>query len=156
MNGRILVIACLTGSACGGSRTTPASEPTSDPMDGLYEFTATTPNQNIRGTIQVESGGFRLEYQTPCQSQATTSRRVAMPTTAAGSTRYFCGDAVLTFDRRNPAIAKWYSTVEVERQRQVCDRYETQGGRQVCVSQRTETYTVPQTQSGGIQVRKVS
>jgi hypothetical protein len=151
---KLVVFTCVAGIACGGSRSTPSAESTPAVTDGQYEFSATTPTQQIRGTIRVESGSFRLEYLTPCAAQTRTSR-FALPTTAAGSSRYFCGDAVLTFDRRNPAIAAWYAIVEVARQRQVCDRYESQGGRQVCVGQRTETYMVPQTQSGGIQVRRV-
>jgi len=71
------------------------------------------------------------------------------------TTRFYCGGTMLTFDHRNPAKAKWYSTVRVLRRREVCTHYEKQGARQVCVKKGAETYYVDEPRTGGIQVRRI-
>ena len=68
---------------------------------------------------------------------------------------YYCSGTWLSFDRFNPAQATWYASVEIAKRREVCNRYETQNGRQVCVSRGMETYYVYEPRSGGIQVQRV-
>ena len=154
MHRSIVTMACMVVFGCGGSRGTPAVEAPSS-LDGLYEFSATTPNQNIRGNLRSTSEGLGIQFETACQPEVTTRGRPrGMPSNTSVAI-YYCSGAWLTFDRRNPATAKWYATVDLPRRREVCARYETQNGRQVCVSRATETYYVPESRSGGIQVRRV-
>lgn len=155
MHGWIAVAACMTLGACGGSRSTSLLPPPSAPENGLYAFSASTPNQHIRGTIRVGEGGMGIEFETNCQPEATTRPLPrGMPTTSSVS-RHYCSGAWLEFGRQNPTVAKWYASVEVPRQREVCDRYQTQNGRRVCVSRSIETYNVVETRSGGIIVRRI-
>ena len=157
MNRWIVALSCIALAACGGTRAAPSSDaPAAGGLaESLYEFSANTPNQLVRGSIRVRSTGTDIQFETACQSEVTTrSRPNGMPSSTSVMTHY-CSGTWLTFDRRNPASAKWYATVQLPRRREVCSRYETQNGRQVCVSRTTETYYVNESRSGGIQVRRV-
>lgn len=150
----ILTLATLSSCASAGTRT--ASPDAARSADGIYEFTANTPNQLIRGSIRVGPEGTGIQFETACQPEATIRPMPStMPSATTTSMRYYCSGAWLTFDRSNPVQAMWHTTVEVPRRREVCARYETQNGRQVCVSRTTETYYVPEPRSGGIQVRRL-
>jgi hypothetical protein len=152
----VALLSSVALSACGGARTPSADEPPPRSNDGLYEFSASTPNQLIRGTILVDVDRTSVQFETPCAPEATMRGRPSGTPSATSVMRYYCGGAWLTFDRRNPRVAKWYANVEVPRQRQVCERYETISGRQVCASWNTETYYVYSTRTGVIQVRRIS
>jgi hypothetical protein len=151
------VTACIALTACGGSsRGAPSVDAPPASSEEHYEFSATTPNQVIRGTVRVSSDAMDVQFETPCQSE-TTSR--GMPSGMPSSTsisRHACGGTWLTFDRRNPTSAKWFASVQLPRRREACSRYETQNGRQVCVSRSTETYYINETRTGVIQVRRSS
>jgi hypothetical protein len=149
------VSACIALTACGGSsRGAPSVEAPSISREGQYEFSATTPNQVIRGTIHASSDAMNVQFETPCQSDATTQGMPSGMPSSTSVSRYYCSGAWLTFDRRNPSSAKWFASVQLPRAREVCARYETQSGRQVCVSRNTETYYINETRAGVIQVRR--
>lgn len=147
----ILMLAMLT--ACASRNATPR-EP-AEASGGTYAFSASTPNQLIRGTVLVGSAGTSVQFETACQPEATVRARPSGMPSSTSVMSYYCSGSWLTFDRRNPATAKWYASVEMLRRREVCARYETQNGRQVCVSRTTESYSVFETRTGGIQVRRV-
>ena len=149
----ILTLATLTSCASGGTGT--ATRAATQPAEGTYEFSANTPNQLIRGNIRVGPEGTAVRFETACQSEATVRARPRGMPSSVSMMSYHCGGTWLTFDRSNPAHAKWYSTVELPRRREVCARYDTVNGRQVCVSRTTETYYVPETRSGGSQLRRL-
>ena len=156
MNRWIAAVLCISLAACGGSRAAPSSDVSAgDFADGRYEFTANSPNQLIRGTIRTDASGTNVQFETACQSEATTRSMPRGMPSGSSVARYYCSGAWLTFDKRNPASAKWFATVQLPRRREVCARYETRDGRQVCASKTTETYYVDETRSGGIQVRRV-
>ena len=147
----VLVLATVT--ACASAGRTTASPESARSADGMYEFSANTPGQLIRGTLKQSAEGTGVQFETTCQREATVRARPKnMPTTGLS---YYCSGAWLTFDRQNPAQAKWFASIELPRRREVCSRYETQNGRQVCVSRTTETYYVYEPRSGGIQVRRL-
>lgn len=148
----MVCVACLATVACGGSRSAPASESPSA-MEGTYEFSASTPNQLVRGTLNMTADRLGIQFETECQTATTPQPRPR--DMGQGVAAYYCSASWLTFDRRNPANAKWYATVQQPRRREVCARYDTVNGRQVCASKTTETYYVNETRSGGIQVRRV-
>lgn len=152
----IAVTACIALGACGGSRGAPSDEALPASREGRYEFSATTPNQVVRGTVRVGSDAMDVQFETPCQPDATTRGMPSGMPSSTSVSRYYCSGAWLTFDRRNPSSAKWFASVQLPRRREVCARYETQNGRQVCVSRSTETYYINETRTGVIQVRRTS
>lgn len=149
----ILMLATLT--ACASASRNAATREPPEPSGGTYTFTASTPNQLIRGTVLVGPEGTGVQFETACQPEATLRARPSGMPSSTSVMSYYCSGTWLTFDRRNPATAKWYASVEIPRRREVCTRYETQNGRQVCVSQTTESYSVFETRTGGIQVHRV-
>ena len=148
-----LLTACA--SSGGGSRTAPTTESSPDVLEGTYQFTAGTPNQIIRGSLRVTDDQMGVQFETACQSEVGPQPFPRGMPSSTSFRRYYCSGAWLMFDNRNPRSAKWYATVQLPRQRQVCVRYETRNGRQVCGEQGSETYFVYETRSGGIQVQKV-
>jgi hypothetical protein len=148
----ILMLATLAGCA-SASKNVATPEPT--PTNGTYEFTANSPNQLIRGTVLVNAEGTGVQFETPCQPEVTVRRRPSDMPSSLSVMSIYCSGTWLTFDKRNPTNASWYASVELPRRRAVCSRYETQNGRQVCVNWTTETYSVYETRSGGIQVYRV-
>lgn len=155
MSRRLSVLMFATLTACASaSRNTAPREP-AEPSSGTYAFSASTPNQLIRGTVVVSAEGTDIQFETACQPEATVRARPRDMPSSMSVMIYYCSGTWLTFDRRNPATAKWYASVEIPRQREVCSRYETQNGRQVCVNRTTETYSVYETRTGGIQVHRV-
>jgi hypothetical protein len=124
-------------------------------MVGLYEFSASTPNQLIRGRIRVGETGMCVEFETDSCQAEVTGRPRPRDLSSTTEAQYYCGGAGLAYNPQNPLFAKWYATMEVPRRRQVCNRYETRNGQRVCVSQVSETYYVTQTRSGGVQVRPI-
>jgi hypothetical protein len=153
---RWIAVACIVLNACGGSRSAPSDQAPPAASEGRYEFSATTPSQVIRGTVRVSSDAMDVQFETPCQSDAAMRGVPSGMPSSTSVARYNCGGAWLTFDRRNPSSAKWFASVQLPRRREVCARYETQNGRQVCVSRSTETYYINETRTGVIQVRRAS
>ena len=150
------ILSLLLLVSCATAGTSVATGDAARPIEGTYEFSASTPNQLIRGSVFVGPEETRVQFETTCQPEATVRPRPrSMPSSTSVMT-YYCGGTWLAFDRRNPAAANWFASVEVPRRREVCARYETQNGRQVCVSRTTETYSVFETRTGSIQVRRIS
>ena len=140
----IITVSCIALDACGGSRGAPSSD-AGDASHGLYAFSASSPNQLIRGTIRAGPEGIDIQSEASCQSEATVS-----------TMRYYCGGTMLTFDRRNPEMAKWHAMVRVLRRREICTHYETRNARTVCVKKSAETYYVYEQRTGGVRVRRIS
>ena len=153
MRCRLSILVCATLTACA-SRSAEPREP-AEASGATYAFSANTPHQLIRGTVLVGPEGTGVQFDTPCQREATVRARPTGMPSSTSVLSYYCSGTWLTFDRRNPATAKWYASVEILRRREVCARYETQNGRQVCVSRKMETYTVTESRSGAIQVRRI-
>lgn len=149
----IAILATLM--ACASANKNAETREAPDPSSRTYAFSASTPNQLIRGTVLVSPERTGVEFETSCQQEVTVRPRPSTMSSSSSVMSYYCSGTWLTFDRRNPATAKWYASVEIPRRREVCSRYETQNGRQVCVSRTTETYSVFETRSGGIQVRRL-
>lgn len=156
MRFRFSILMLATLSACASASKSPGTGEPPQPSGGTYAFSASTPNQVIRGTVLVSPEGMSIQVETPCQREVAVQARPRAIPSSSSVASYYCGGAWLTFDKRNPATAKWYASVEIPRRREVCSRYETQNGRQVCVSRTTETYSVFETRTGGIQVRRIS
>ncbi len=150
----IVAGALIVVTACGGSRSSPTVEAPS-PAEGTYEFVANTPTQVIRGTVNLTSSGVGVQFEAPCQPQVTPQPRPRAMPSAGALAIYQCSGAWLTFDKSNPSSAKWYANIQQPHQREVCARYDTVNGRQVCASRTTETYYVNESRSGGIQVRRI-
>ena len=151
----VAAAACALLGACGGARNAPSTEAARTATYGDYAFSASVPNQVIRGTVRVSPEGTGIQFETACIPEVGARPRPRnLPASTSAVTRY-CSGAWLTFDRFNPAQAMWYASVEIQKRREVCSRYETQNGRQVCVSRSTESYSVYEPRSGGIQVQRL-
>lgn len=151
--------------ACGGSRVVVENEGVEAPVLGMYEIVAAIPGRHVTGKLQFEpdsitfhpdvncSGGYRPTGSTGFGGSQTWNAKHSL-----GQERvtFGCGNAIMTFDKRNPSQSpKWSSSVTVPKQRQVCNNYVTRNGRQVCESTRTETYETTESRSGPIQVRRI-
>ena len=136
--------------------------------EGSYEFFASIPGQMVRGTFRLEGENVLVNDQavdcgtTGRRQDASAARNRAMAM-ASGSSRNTgsltyqgCDGVTLAFDRKNPVQSKWYASVPVQRQRQVCAETAVQGGREVCVRRAMETYEAYEPRSGSVQVRRVN
>lgn len=147
----ILTAATLAACASAGSSTASREVPGS--VEGTYEFFASVPEQHLRGTLRVHPDTMFVDID-----DARCAYAAGLPNNQGDQNvfRFGCGGAMLTFDRRNPVqFSKWSATIQVPRRREVCARYDTVNGRQVCVSRTTETYYVAENRSGGIQLRRL-
>lgn len=164
MNRWIPTTACAALCACGSSRGAPTVEAPSGSGEGIYEFSASIPARQAGTTIRVQGTftlvGDSLLVQSPNGCEAVVSRGPAAPNGVPSSATvrsFYCGGALLTFDRRDPVkAARWFASVPVPKQRNACVEYRTsENRRQVCVRWRPETYYTYETRSGGIQVRPI-
>lgn len=155
MNRWVATTACLAMIACGGSRTAPPSGATSTPTtaDGIYDFVATVPGQAVRGTLQVAGDTMFFNAVQGCDSNLRSEP--LNNASQAGVFRYACSAAVLAFDRRNPVrSSKWSATVQKELLRQVCAERAVRNGREVCIRNEVERYSVSESRTGSIQVTR--
>lgn len=164
MNRWIAAFACAVVGACGGSRSGPSVDTSSDARYGVYEFTATVPSYEpgktirLQGTLTIVGDSLLIQSPNGCVAAADYGRVMprGMPatTTARG---FYCGGAWLSFAGRDPVkSAAWYASVPVPKQRNACVEYVRRETRQVCVRYRPETYYEYQTRSGGLQLKLIS
>ena len=151
-----LLLACLTGCASSGNAPAPASRAPTESIEGIYDYVANIPGQQIRGKLRVVGDTMIVD---PLNDYCRPVIGAPNPL----SIRYTCNgpgsfeSLGLTLDRRNPAqFSKWSASFRVRKQRQICTRYVVQpDGRQVCAEYGTETYEELESRSGTLQVHRV-
>ena len=127
----------------------------SGPVEGVYDYLANLPGQQVRGRMRVIGDTITVE---PVADYCRPTVRAPDPL----AIHYSCNgpgsfeSIQLRFDRRNPVqLSKWSATYRVRRTREVCVRYETRGGQQVCVQTKQESYETDESRSGTLTVRRV-
>ena len=165
MNRSITVLACFVITGCGGARSAPSTT-SSGSNDGVYEFSAVVPTTQqgtqravstlrVTGTLSVVNDSLLVQpgpncYLGPYGAPGPATSRVET---------IYCGSATLTFDKRNPASARWSATVQVPKQRNACAQYETRpptGNSPRCIQYRVETYYVSERRTGAVQVKRIT
>jgi hypothetical protein len=149
----ILAVSALAGCASSGTRQ-PATAAPSAPIEGDYEYLASLPSVQVRGTLRIVGDTVLVEPVTDyCRPTIAPPDPFAIKYTCTGTGTY--EQIQLTIDRRNPAqLSKWQATFRVQRRREVCVQYAIRDGRQVCIQTTTETYETNDTRSGNLQVRR--
>lgn len=162
----LAVLSCAASSACGGSRGAPSANAPSSATEGVYDFSANIPGEQLGSTIRVR-GSFAIagdslvihpDSNCSLADPETTARMASSyrATVGPGISSLSCrGGARLTFDRRNPTGAQWFAVVRVPKQRNACAEYTRRETREVCVRYRPETYYEMQQRSGGVQVKLI-
>lgn len=156
----IVIVATLVG--CGGASKTTSLSNSPVSREGNYMFTANVPGMAVGGNLLVTADtAVLVENSSTCGLTRWTIGEfwVGCRTSSAqsaGGDRPFQAEsfAILKFDRRNPAVATWTSTIAVPKTRRVCERYETRSGREVCASWKNETVYSTETKSGRVAVRR--
>ena len=157
MHRRLMVLAF--GFACTGSRRMPATD-ASTSEDGIYEYSASIPafqigkTIRVRGSLTVVGDSLFVQPDSGCAVyRPTTATQKPMP----GIVSLTCGEAGLNFDRRNLKSGRWYSYVQVPKQRNVCVQYEPRdpARTQRCLRSRPETYYERQPRSGVVQIKPI-
>ena len=153
--GLVAVTAGMLACASSGN-TPPASESSSVEREGIYEYVANLPGQQVRGKMMVLADTVTLEPVADyCRATLRPPDPLAYHFTCNGPGSF--EQLTFTIGRRNPAqLSNWRASYRVQRQREVCVRYETRDGRQVCVQTQRETYEVTESRSGRLQVRRLS
>jgi hypothetical protein len=105
---RFVLVGCFAAAACGGaSRSNPATESADASKDGVYEYTASIPGEQlgstirIRGTLVVLGDSLIVHPDSNC---FVTEMRQLRRRTASYSV---AGAGSLAFDRRNPTRSTW-------------------------------------------------
>jgi hypothetical protein len=154
----LLTLASLHACAGSGKPVTSDSRPT---REEIYEFTASILGTVVRGKLHVLTDTVLIDSEAgDCGTVTGDSRfiRVGCRSTTVVTTdqSFRMSGAVLSFDRGNPGQgAKWVGNFPVQKRRQVCERYETRQGREVCASTRIESYEELEPRSGPVQVRRL-
>ena len=157
-----MTLTCAALAACASSsRTTETSTTTAvsavnaRPVEGVYDYTANLPGQQLRGKLRVIGDTVTLDPMADyCRPTVRAPDPLAFHFSCNGPGSY--ESIQFRIDRRNPVqLSKWSAIYRVQRTREVCMRYETQAGRQVCVQTKQETYETDETRSGTLQVRRV-
>ena len=159
MHCRRVVMSCLAAAACGGtSRSAPSTESAEASKEGVYEYSASIPGEQmgrtlrIRGTLVVLHDSMIVHPDSNC---FVSEVRKVLNT---GGVTLSCGRGIttVTFDQRNPTGATWVGWVQVPKQRNACVEYRiNEARRQVCVRYRPETYYARESRSGPVQVKLV-
>jgi hypothetical protein len=151
----VLSMAAIAGCASSGASTTTTSQPVG-PVEGTYDYTAPLPGQQVTGQLRV-LGDTIIVMPTNdyCQPVLGPPMPLVIRYTCNGPGRY--ESMTLTLDRRNPVqFSKWAASFRVQKQRQVCVRYEMRSGQQVCAQTGYEPYEDVESRSGTLQVRRAS
>jgi hypothetical protein len=147
-----LTLPGLAACASSGSQP-PVTTAPSGPIEGNYEYMASLPSMQVRGTLRIVGDTVLVETTDYCRPTVAPPDPFSIKYTCTGSGTY--EQIQLTIDRRNPVqLSKWLATFRVQRRREVCVQYAVRDGRQVCVQTTTETYETTDTRSGNLQVRK--
>ena len=151
-----LLVACATSSRTTETSTTTAVAATaSASIEGVYDYTANLPGQQVRGKLRVTGDTVTVDPMADyCRPAVGPPDALAFVYSCNGPGSF--ESILLRIDRRNPVqLSKWSARYRVRKQREVCVRYETRGGQQVCVQTERETYETEETRSGTLQVRRV-
>jgi hypothetical protein len=152
---RVILLAVPLLAACGGSAASrPETAAPSGRVEGTYEYMATLPTQQVRGTLRVTADTILVDPVSDyCRLVMGPPDPLYIKYTCQGTGTY--EQIQLTIDRRNPTqLSKWSATFRVQRRREVCVQYAMRDGRQVCVQMSTETYETTETRSGNLQIRR--
>jgi hypothetical protein len=153
-----LLVACASSSSTTETATTTAVAATATAagsIEGVYDYVANLPGQQVRGRMRVTGDTVTVEPMADyCRPMVGAPDPLAIRYTCTGSGSI--ESIQLRIDRRSPVqLSKWTANYRVQRQREVCVRYETRSGRQVCVQTQRETYETQESRSGTLQVRRV-
>ena len=151
-----ILSACASSSSTTQTSTTTAVAATSTgPVEGVYDYVANLPGQSVRGKLRVIGDTVTVEPMADyCRPTVRTPDPLAIHYSCNGPGSF--ESIQLRIDRRNPVqLSKWSATYRVQRQREVCVRYETRGGQQVCVQTQRESYETQESRSGTLQVRRI-
>jgi hypothetical protein len=149
-----LVLVTFLVAACGGSGARPETLVPVGSVEGAYEYLANLPGQQVRGTLQFIGDTVLVspaaEYCRPESAHDPVYIHYSCP--GSGSVE----GILLRIARRNPLqLSRWSAGLRVQRQRQVCRRYEMRAGRQVCAETGTETYETTESRGGTLLVQRV-
>ena len=150
------LLACASSSRTTETSTTTAvAATTGGSIEGVYDYVANLPGQQVRGQMRVTGDTVIVEPMADyCRPTVGVPDPLAFHYSCNGPGSF--ESIQLRIDRRNPAqLSKWSARYRVQRQREVCVRYETRGGQQVCVQTQRETYETQESRSGTLQVRRV-
>jgi hypothetical protein len=149
----VLTLPTLAVCAKSGNQPPETAAP-SGPIEGNYEYIASLPSMQVRGTLRIVDDTVLVEPVTDyCRPAIAPPDPFSIKYTCTGTGTY--EQIQLTIDRRNPVqLSKWLATFRVQRRREVCVQYAVRDGRQVCVQTTTETYEATDTRSGNLQVRR--
>jgi hypothetical protein len=142
--------------ACGGSGAAPETAVPAGPIEGIYEFVANLPNQQVRGTISVIGDTITVDpVSDHCRPLAAPPDPLFIKYSCQGTGSY--EELRLSIDRRKPVqLSRWVASYRVTRTRQICIAYSTRNGQRTCVQTQTETYETTDTRTGNLQLRLVS
>ena len=150
------LVACASSSSTTETSTTTAVAATAgSSLEGVYDYVANLPGQQVRGRLHIMGDTVTVEPMADyCRPTVRAPDPLAFHYSCNGPGSY--ESIQLRIDRRNPAqLSKWSARYRVQRQREVCLRYEMRGGQQVCVQTQRETYETEESRSGTLQVRRV-
>jgi|SRR5688500_14400117 len=151
-----LLVACATSSRTTETSTTTAVAATAAAsIEGVYDYIANLPGQQVRGRMRVIGDTVTVEpVGEYCRPTVNPPEPQAFYYTCNGPGSF--ESIQLRIDRHNPVqLSKWSAIYRVQREREVCVRYETRGGQQVCVQTQRETYQTRESRTGTLQVRRV-
>ena len=151
-----LLVACASASSTTETSTTAAVAATAvGSIEGVYDYVANLPGQQVRGRLRVIGDTVTVEpVGEYCRPTAQPPDPQAFYYSCNGPGSF--ESLLLRIDRRNPVqLSKWSAVYRVQRQREVCVRYETRGGQQVCVQTERQTYETGESRGGTLQVRRV-
>ena len=151
-----LVAACASsGARSEAPATVSAAALAAARIEGTYDYTANLPGQQVRGKLRIFGDTVTVEPMTDyCRPTVRAPDPLAFHYSCNGPGSY--ESIHLTIDRRNPVqLSKWSANYRVRRTRQVCIRYETRAGQNVCVQTQQESYDSDESRSGTLQVRRV-
>jgi len=152
----VTVLSTAFAAGCASSGTNATTRAPTGPIEGTYDYTATLPGQQVTGKLRV-LGDTIIVMPTSdyCQPVIGTPSPLVIRYSCNGPGRF--ESMTLTLDRRNPAqFSKWAANFRVQKQRQVCVRYEMRNGQQVCAQTGYEPYEDIESRSGSLQVRRAS
>lgn len=163
MNRFVTIMSATMLCACGGARSAPSNDGTVS-KEGVYEFSASIPtwqpgsSVQVKGTFSAFDDSVYVQTGPECVPY-TPSERYRTPSTDR-VTQIFCQGATLTFEKKNPTAVKWFSRVQVAKQRNTCVDYAprpTAGGNTPrCLRWKPETYYVTQQRTGRVQVKRIT
>jgi len=162
VNRWIHLTTCAALVACGGSRNAPETDPGSSAADAFYEYSASIPGYQPGSTLRVTGSltmiGDSLFVQPGSGCSIYRRNESAIAATSPESATVNCAGASLSFDGRNLKSGRWFATVQVPKQRNVCVQYEPRDPARSprCLRFRPETYYVREQRSGGVQIKRIS